>query len=140
MADLDENIVTVLLADGAVSAITTTIAVNNVPDSRESDDYIWIRSSGKQQSELALGSNTYGDMYIETFDIECTSSNLDNAKDLQSAVGAALHGKNGSFGDQNVAFIDVIDQVDEYETKQDFGDSDNLHVAGLVIEIGVDGS
>lgn len=139
MADLDENLVATLAADAAVSAITTNIYVNRKPDSQDVTDYIWIRSSNVEQAELGLSGDTNKDMFIETFEIECTSTTLDNAKDLQKAVGDELHGKTGSFGDQNIAFSDAIDQDDSYETRQDFGDNDNFHVCALTVEIGVDG-
>lgn len=135
MADLDENLITFLAADGGVSAITTTIAVNSVPDA-DSTPYIWIQLDDEDEPIDLSGA---GGLIKAFFDCEATSESLTEAVDLSSAIKAAVHGHTGSFGDQNVAYIEVTSKDDTYETRQDFGDTKNLHVSALTIEIGVDG-
>lgn len=135
MADLDENLVSVLLADSAVLAITNDVHVNRVPHNK-SQPYIWFQSANKDEQ---LDLDGEGGAWMEGFDIECCSTDLDEAKDLQAAVRSLLNGKTGTFGDQNIAFAFVQDQDDTYESRQDFGDSELVHVSALYLELGVDG-
>ena len=135
MADIDENLVTVLAADAAVSAITTDIHVNNVPESIELPA-IWIQLDDEFEETDLAGS---GGAAIHTFDVECVSTDLDEAKDLQTAVKAELHGKSGAFGDQTIAFAEVSGKDDSFEPRNPFGDQKSLHVCALTIEIGTDG-
>ena len=134
MADIDENLITFLAADAGVSAITTSIHINRVPESK-TEPYIWIQ----QDDEFEETDITGGGGAIEySFDVECTSTDLTEAKDLQSAVKSALHGTSGAFGDQVIAWAEISSKDDTYETRQQFGDLENVHVAALNLEIGVD--
>lgn len=134
MANLTENLRTVLIADAGVSAITTNIHVNNVPDNK-TKPYVWFQMND-QLHELNL-SEAAGTI-TTNFVCEATSTSLTITKNLAAAIKTALHAKTGSFGDQNIAFAEIISKDDDYESRQDFGDSQNLHVTGLDIEIGVD--
>lgn len=134
MADIDENLITVLLADAGVSAITSVAAVNRIPESK-SQPYIWIQLDNEIEETDIAGS---GGAVELVFDIECTSTNLDSSKDLQAAVKTALHGKTGSFGDQTIAWAEISAKDDTYETRQEFGEGENLHVSALTLEIGTD--
>lgn len=134
MADLDENLVTFLKDDSTVTAITSNVHVNHAPESK-SLPYIWLQMNdraGEQLLDSSKGPKTF------FFDIECTAINLDKAKDLQAAVTAALDGASGTFGTQKIAFADVSSQDDSYQTRQEFGDDENLHVSALNLELGVD--
>jgi hypothetical protein len=134
MANLTENLRAVLIADAGVSAITTSVHVNNVPDSK-SKPYVWLQLID-QDHELNL-SEAAGTI-TTNFVCEATSISLATTKNLADAIKTALHAKTGSFGDQNIAFAHITSKDDNYESRQDFGDSQNLHVTGLDIEIGVD--
>ncbi len=134
MADLDENLITFLKADATVAAITEVISINRVPENK-TPPYIWIQLDD-EFDETDLGGS--GGTPISVFDIECTSEDLDESKDLQTAVKAALHGHTGSFGDQVIAWAEVTGKDDTYETRQQFGDDKNLHVSALTLEIGTD--
>lgn len=135
MADIDENLVTVLKSDSGVSAITTSVHVNRVPESK-TQPYIWLQLDDDFEPLMLVGSS---ELQTVVFDIECTSTDLDESKDLQAAVKTALHGIAGSFGDQTIAFSDVTSKDDSYQSRQVFGDSENFHVSALSLEIGVDG-
>jgi hypothetical protein len=134
MANLTENLRAFLIADAGVSAITTNVHVNNVPDNK-TRPYIWIKLSGQEH-----GLNLSEAAGITTTDFQCeaTSTSLTITKNLAAAIKTALHAKTGAFGDQNIAFAEIVSKDDNYESRQDFGDSQNLHVTGLDIEIGVD--
>jgi len=134
MANLTENLRAVLIADAGVSAITTNIHVNNVPDNK-TKPYVWFQMND-QLHELNL-SESAGTI-TTNFVCEATSTSLTTTKTLAAAIKTALHAKTGSFGDQNIAFAEILSKDDDYESRQDFGDSQNLHVTGLDIEIGVD--
>ena len=134
MANTTENLLAVLVADAGVSAITTNVHVNNVPDSK-SKPYVWLQMVDEDH-ELNL-SEAAG-VITTSFICEATSTSLATTKNLAAAIKAAIHAKTGSFGDQNIAFADIMNKDDNYESRQDFGDSQNLHVTGLDIEIGVD--
>ena len=43
MADLDENIITVLEADAGVSAFSVEVFVNQVPESDDASSWVWIQ-------------------------------------------------------------------------------------------------
>jgi hypothetical protein len=134
MANLTENLRAVLIADAGVSAITTNIHVNNVPDNK-TKPYVWFQMND-QLHELNL-SEAAG-VTVTNFVCEATSVSLTVTKNLAAAIKTALHAKTGAFGDQNIAFAEILSKDDDYESRQDFGDSQNLHVTGLDIEIGVD--
>jgi len=135
MADLDQNLRSFLLADAPIAAITTNVHVNNVPDNK-TKPYVWLQLDDESQ-QLNLGGST--GTIQSFFDCEATSTTLSQAKDLATKIKTALHGYTGSFGDQNVAYVEVTSRDDTYETRQDFGDFKNLHVSALTIEIGEDG-
>lgn len=135
MADIDENLVAFLLADGPVAAITTTVSINRVPDNK-SAPYIWIQLSDREADTTV--DYDKGPIVMR-YSVECTATNLDAAKDLQAAATTALDTHNGSFGDQNIAFAEVDSQDDSYETRQPFGDDENFHVASISLLIGIDG-
>lgn len=135
MADLDANLRTFLLADSPVSTVTTNVHVNSVPDNK-TKPYIWIQLDDENQ-ELNLGAAS--GLTTAFYDCEATSTSLSTAKDLAAKIKTALHAHSGAVGDQNVAYMEVTSRDDTYETRQDFGDSKNLHVSALTIEIGVDG-
>ena len=135
MADLDENLRAFLLANAGVTSITTTVAINNMPDT-DATPYVWLQLDDENEP---LNLNSSGGLKTAFFDCEATSKNLTEAVDLASAIKTALHAHTGSFGDQNVAYVEITSRDDTYETRQDFGDEENLHVSALTIEIGVDG-
>lgn len=134
MADLDENLITVLKADAGVSAITSVVAINRMPESKSSP-YIWIQLDDEIEDTDIGGS---GGIVQSFFDVECTAKDLDTSKDLQAAVKSALHGLSGAFGDQTIAYAEITSKDDTYETRQPFGDSENLHVSALTLEIATD--
>ena len=135
MADLDENIITVLEADAGVSDFSVEVFVNQVPESDDASSWVWIQMDDEAEP-LDLGN--VGGLSQNVFDIECTSSNIHTSKDLQEAVKTALHGKTGTFGDQNIAYAEITAKDDTYESRQP-GDLKGLHVSALTLEIGVDG-
>lgn len=134
MANITENLRAVLLADAGVSAITTNIHANNVPDNK-TKPYVWFQMVD-QLHELNLGEAA--GVTVTNFICEATSVSLTITKNLAAAIKTALHAKTGPFGGQNIAFAEILSKDDDYESRQDFGDSQNLHVTGLDIEIGVD--
>ena len=117
MADLDANLRTFLLADSPVSAVTTNVHVNSVPDNK-TKPYIWLQLDDESQP-LYLGGTT--GLIQAFYDCEATSLTLSQAKDLAAKIKTALHGYTGSFGDQNVAYVDVTSRDDTYETRQGLG-------------------
>lgn len=135
MADLDENIITVLEADAGVSAFSVEVFVNQVPESDDASSWVWIQLDD-EFDPLDVGN--VGGLAQNVFDVECTSNNLETSKDLQTAVKAALHGKSGTFGDQNIAYAEITAKDDTYQPRQP-GNLESLHVSALTLEIGVDG-
>ena len=135
MADLDENIITVLEADVGVSAFGVEVFVNQVPESSTASSWVWIQLDD-EFDPLDVGN--VGGLAQNVFDVECTSNSLDTSKDLQTAVKTALHGKSGSFGDQNIAYAEITAKDDTYQPRQP-GNLESLHVSALTLEIGVDG-
>lgn len=135
MADIDENLVTVLAADDTVSAITTNIDINATPES-DSIPFIWIQQIDEEDVGRDLDS---GGLPIFTFVVECVSTSLSESKDLKAAAQAELDNKTGSFGDQNIAWAEVSAVDDTYENRNPYGDNGDLHVSAFIVEIGVDG-
>ncbi len=134
MANLTENLRAVLIADAGVAAITTSVHVNRVPDNK-SKPYVWLQMSNQEHN---LNLNAASGITITNYQCEATSTSLTTTKTLAAAIKTAMHAKTGTFGDQNIAFAEILSKDDNYESRQDFGDSQNLHVTGLDIEIGVD--
>ena len=136
MADIDENIVTVLKADSGVSSITTSVHVNVIPDNK-SLPYIWLQLADRDYISTLHG---HIGPTIYTYEIECVSSDVTESKDLQAAVNAALDGTiAGTFGDQKIAFLNASSQDDKYISKQGFGDDPDLHISSISVQVGVDG-
>ena len=134
MADLDENLRTFLLADSTLSAITNSVHINRVPDNKR-NPYVWIQTTDRD-SDLCLDGAS--GPALTTFDIEATSTELDKAKDMQTAIRNRLQGYTGSFGDQAVAFVRIDSIDDSYISRQQFGDQDDYHIAALTCCIGTD--
>ena len=134
MADLDENLRTFLLSDSTLAAITTSIHINRVPESK-SNPYVWIQATDFE-TELNLDGTT--GPVTTTFNVEATSTNLDNSKDMQTAIRNKLQGHTGTFGTQKVAFCKVDSLDDAYISRQDFGDFEDIHISALTLFIGTD--
>ena len=134
MADIDENLRTFLLADSTLSAITTSIHINRVPESK-TNPYVWIQTSDSE-TELNLDGST--GPTTTTFNIEAPSTSLDNAKDMQAAIKNKLHGHTGTLGTQQVAFCRIDNLDDAYISRQDFGDFEDFHISALTLFIGTD--
>lgn len=134
MADLDENLRTFILADATVAALTTSVHINRVPENK-TNPYIWIRTTDTE-TELNLDGST--GPTLTTFTIEGTSTSLDIAKDMQTAIQSRLQGFTGTIGTQSTAFIRVDSLDDSYISRQAMGDLDDYHICGLTCFIGTD--
>lgn len=118
-----------------MSAFSVEVFVNQVPESDDASSWVWIQLDD-EFDPLDVGN--VGGLAQNVFDVECTSNNLETSKDLQTAVKAALHGKIGTFGDQNIAYAEITAKDDTYQPRQP-GNLESLHVSALTLEIGVDG-
>lgn len=135
MATLDENLRTFLLAQAGINSITTNVHNNSTPDTKTTP-YIWLQLFDEFQP-LKLGGAS--GIRTSTFDCEATGTSLSQIKTLSAAIKNSLHGYIGAMGDQSVAWVDVTSRDDTYLSRQDFGDSKNLHVLALQIQIGEEG-
>ena len=134
MANLPEDIVTYLNTISAITTRGTNIAYNRVPASK-SDPYIWFQQIGRE-ADRCLGGEIGPEKY--TYVLECTSEDLDTAKDLMDDCLTALDGYSGAMGTRTVAFSQADDLDDDYESRQRSGDSKNFHVAAMQLQIGLD--
>ena len=134
MATVAEDLIAYLLADSNVSGVTTNIHYNNVPESK-GKPYIWIQLIGREVTRCldgGIGPETY------FFLVECTSESMSTAKTLNGHCLTALDGFTGTMGARTAAFVHAEDLDDDYETRQAFGDTGNLHVSAIQLQIGID--
>jgi hypothetical protein len=134
VADLDVDLRTVLLADSALAAVTTSVHINHVPENK-SNPYVWV-GLDDTQTDLNLDGTTGPTTTL--FVVEATSTSLSEAKTMQNAIKAALHGKSGAFGTHTIAFARIDSLDDSYISRQQFGDQEDYHVSALTLFIGTD--
>ena len=135
MATVAEDLVAYILADGNVSGVTTNIHYNYVPESK-SRPYVFIQQIGREVDGRCLDGGIGPEKY--QFIVECTSTSISTAKTLMGHCITALDGFSGTMGTRTAAYSHANDLDDDYQSRQDFGDSNNLHVAAMQLEIGLD--
>lgn len=134
MANLAEDLIAFILADGTVSATTTNVHYNQTP-SNKSTPYIFIQQSGREVTRCldgAIGPENYD--YI----VEATAENINAAKDLADDLLTLLDGHTGTMAGTTVAYVFAEDLGDDIVSRQDFGEAEDFHVSGINLRIGKD--
>ena len=135
MATVVEDLVAYLKADSDITAITQNIHVNFVPESK-SKPYIFIQLISREVEARTLGGNNGPSRY--RYVLECTSNKASTSKSLMDECLSALDQHTGTMGSRTVAFTHADDLDDNYESRQLFGDNENLHVSAMELSIGID--
>lgn len=135
MANVAEDLIAFLLADGTVSASTTNIHYNSVKGHR-SDPFIFIQRTDRLTTRCldgALGPEEY--IYV----LECVGTNLNTTQDLMDDCLTALDGYQGSFGGRTVAFCHAEALDSDYESRNTYGTDKDYNIAAMLLSVGVDG-
>lgn len=131
MADVAQNLRSLLAASTGVSAIVgARIHQGYVPEG-QATPRIWLGRSG-QETPLTLDSAI--DVRKTQFDVECHDTDLDVAQQLSDAVRDALHGYRGDFGDAEAQGIFVDDVSDDYLVKG-IGVDEGIELAALTVTV-----
>jgi hypothetical protein len=126
----DSDLRTYVLADGTVSGITTSYFQNTVPEAADVP-FIWCRRQRIERDEtIGEARRTLAIWY----DIECVSSDLDEAISLADAVRDRLEGTSGTMGSGTYAWVTVEDQFDDYVPRNEAAD-ESLHVISLIVQV-----
>ena len=136
MADLGENLRTVIVASTAVLAECADIAdggrcTQGTEVQSPTLPRIWYARSSERE-DLDLGGE--GGLVESEWDLEVISDDLDEAQDLAHVVKRFLRGKRGTFGTQTVLGTFVEDHNDEYISKSVDAES-GYQVAALRVRI-----
>lgn len=133
MASTGENLRTLILADATVSASVGTRCYQNTVPVSATMPYIWFMRRGLGKLGI-IGE--VEEPYNEYFDLECVSDSVDTAIDLADAVRSAIDGHSGEYeaGGDVAAWIDVLDQSDDYQIRNLSAD-EVLSVASLNVEV-----
>lgn len=132
MADIGENLRTVLIASTAIQAAMPTVELparctQNLIYQDTPKPQVWYgRSSSVEEVDLSGA----GGLVESEWDIEVISDDLDEAQDIADAVKRFLNGKYGAFGTQTLLGCFVQDHNDEYVPKS-IGDESGYNVAAL---------
>ncbi len=133
MATIGENLYTFLAASTGVAAATTAdmTAELAIEQNKVSDDppspRIWFQRASENE-ELDL-SGTGGIIQSE-WDIEVSSTNVDESLAIGDAIKRALNGHRGAFGTQTSLGAEAADHDDDYLPKG-LSSDEGLHVAAL---------
>ena len=130
-----EDLREVLSADGDISAlvgagVSARIHFNVVPQKSDSPT-IWFSRGGHEQP---LTLDGVGGVKQERFDLECASTDPEQAIDLADKVTTLLHGKRGSFNNSTAQGVFVEDQDGNYLPKSNAAD-EGIHVEALNVMI-----
>jgi hypothetical protein len=132
MADRDEDLRTYILADGNVAALSPSCAINNIPEDF-GDPFIFIQERRVERDDI---SGQAAQVWLVEYAVECVSTDVDTAKDLQAAVAERLEGTTGELvgGGTAASWVSVEDQFDDYEPRMLEAD-EGLHVGALRVEV-----
>jgi hypothetical protein len=136
VADLAENLRSVVIASTAIAAEFTGIAAPYAviqgwePQEDTLPRMHFARSSFSEEVDL----NAEGGLTEQQFDLEVISDDLDEAQDIAHATRKFLNGKRGTFGTQTVQGVFVEDHNDDYIPKG-VASEEAYHVAALAVTI-----
>jgi len=136
MADIGENLRTVIIGSTAIRAVLTNYAQIGAVEQdtyRESPPLprIWF-SRSIQNAEVDL-SGTAG-LEESSWDIEVQDDEIGTAQNIAAVVKKYLNGKYGSFGTQTVQGVFVHDHDDQYVPRS-ISSEDGIYVAAMSADI-----
>ena len=136
MADIGENLRTVIIGSTALRAAMTNYAAIGAVEQdtyRESPPLprIWF-SRSIQNEEIDLSGT--GGLEQSSWDIEVQSDVIGTAQTIAAVVKRYLNGKRGTFGTQTVQGVFVNDHDDDYIPRS-IASEDGIYVAAMSADI-----
>lgn len=132
MADTAQNLRAYLLADTTLRGLVANVHELQVPQTGDTQDYIWFSQNGKVYDEATDDAAGVSPRSI-MFDCECCSRNLGQSIKIADAV-RGLFPYRGAFGDQTIKGGFINDQSEDYIPINDMGET-GINVQSLQIEI-----
>lgn len=133
MADMGENIRTVIVANAGINAVVAgRVHQSVVPESLTMPRIWYTRAASFEDVDF----DGIGGLVDESWDIECHALSLDEAQDLSALVKPLFNGKRGTFGTDTIGGSFVEDHDDDYLPKGIGEDDDShIHVAAISLQI-----
>jgi len=126
-----EDLLAFLLAQATITALTTRVHWNHVPE-EPTDLYMWFARAGTDQDRTL--DQAQGELPRSvSFDVECIGTDPSNVVDLAEAV-QGLDCAKGTFGSGTCQLVLIGDESDEYVPRGVYSD-EGLHVQVLRLEV-----
>ena len=129
---LGEDLRTWLLADASITALVGTRCHQNKVPQNSTSPYIWY-GRATTENEDAIDDIAGTIPFVQMFDVECISDDIDEALNLADLL-KAKHLTRGTIGSGTVQGVFVSDHADDYIPRGDNSD-DGRHVAALQFQI-----
>lgn len=128
---LDEDLRTEIMA--ASTTLGGRVHQNVVPEHQGNTFPRCWYGRASRVDDLDL-DGTRGELSESEYDVECISTNIDQAIAAADAIRTNLNGKRGTFGAMTVKGVFVEDQDDDY-IPRGTGEDAGAHVSALRIRI-----
>lgn len=133
MADVGENLRSFLLSSTAILEIVgQRVHQDAVPETSE-EAFIWYSQRSSESPFACLDDEAGVEPDVVSFDVECVSDDIAEAKRLAAAV-RALCPHRGTFGAGAAQLVTVEDQNDDYVPRSDMSD-EGRNVCALSIDV-----
>ena len=133
MSDTGTRLRAHLLGNAAITAIIGTSCHQGHVPQAVTVPYVWFGRANTDPLRT-LDSAAGQAPFVESFDVEAISDDLDEAQTLASALKARLECHRGTFDDSTVKGIFVEDHNDEY-IPRGIASDEVFHVAAMRCEI-----